>query len=143
MERTVTQYRRDCQSHCFEADLPDRAIPILADRWKIVQVLENLLGNAVKFSPKGSTVRVYCEALDGEFRVQVEDEGVGIKPEQAARVFDKFYRVDSSNTAREGLGLGLTIVKNIVEAHGGMIRLDSEPGRGTRVTFTIPRNTEG
>ena len=70
--------------------------------------------------------------------IAVEDHGIGMSPEQVKKVFDKFYRVDASNTAIEGTGLGMTIVKYIVEAHGGKIWVESEVGKGTKVSFTIP-----
>ena len=70
--------------------------------------------------------------------VMVEDNGVGITPEQLEKVFDKFYRVDASDTGIEGTGLGMTIVKHIVEAHKGQISLESERGKGTIVNFTVP-----
>lgn len=79
-----------------------------------------------------------CETTKENLHISVTDEGVGMTPEQVERVFDKFYRVDASNTAKEGLGLGMAIVKNIIEAHGCQIWVDSEVGQGTKVTFTLP-----
>jgi signal transduction histidine kinase len=113
-------------------------VDLCLDPGKIHEVLENLLSNAVKFSPAGGSIRVSGKRLDGEYEVTVEDEGIGMTPEEVVRIFDKFYRADASNTAISGLGLGMSIVRNIVEAHGGRIWIESEPGRGTRVHFTLP-----
>ena len=114
----------------------------MVDQGKILQVMENLLTNAVKFSPKGSLIQVICEMSEREVQISVKDQGCGMTPEQVERVFDKFYRVDSSNTAKQGLGLGMSIAKNIVEAHGGRIWVESELGKGTTVSFTLPLGPE-
>jgi two-component system sensor histidine kinase BaeS len=87
------------------------------------QVLGNLLSYAVKFSPEDGTIRVIGKHRDGEFEITVPDEGIGMRPEQVARAFDKFCRADAPRAALEGLelGLGMSIVKYFVEAHGGRI----------------------
>ncbi len=100
--------------------------------------MENLLSNAVKFSPEGSVVKISAQVGVGFFQVCVSDRGIGMTAEQKARMFDKFYRADASNTARGGLGLGMSIVKNIIAGHDGRIWVESEPGRGTQVFFTLP-----
>ncbi len=138
IERCTADYQRACPDHHFKAVLPEMPLMVFLDDRKLFQVMENLLGNAVKFSPPGGVIRVVCETSEDNMRISVSDEGVGMTPEQVARVFDKFYRVDASNTAKEGLGLGMAIVKNIIEAHGCKIWVDSEVGRGTKVTFTLP-----
>jgi signal transduction histidine kinase len=139
IERSALDYQRACGSHRFEASFPANPVEVLADRVKITQVMENLLSNAVKFSKNGNLIRVTCVLDEEELRIVVSDEGIGMTSEQVERVFDKFYRVDSSNTAKPGLGLGMSIVKNIVEAHGGRIWVESALGKGTMVTFTLPR----
>ena len=111
---------------------------LLLDRRRILQVLGKLLSNAVKYSPPEGRIRVRG-ALRGEwYRVSVTDQGIGMTREQLARVFDTFYRVDASDTAVHGFGLGLGIARSIIEAHGGRIRVRSAPGRGTSVSFTLP-----
>jgi signal transduction histidine kinase len=110
---------------------------VLADRRYARQVLTNLLANASKYGPEGSVVRVTAEPVGGMQRVCVEDSGPGIPPEQQAGLFERFYRLRSDRD-RPGVGLGLAIAKGIVEAHGGSIGIDSEPGTGTRVWFTLP-----
>jgi signal transduction histidine kinase len=124
--------------HRFRVEFDEASVDLCIDPGKIDQVLENLLGNAVKFSPAGGAIRLRGERTNGEFRVTVEDEGIGMRPEEVACIFDKFYRADASDTAIGGLGLGMSVVKNIVEAHGGRIWVESEPGRGTKVHFTLP-----
>jgi signal transduction histidine kinase len=104
--------------------------------------MENLLSNAVKFSPSGSTVQITCQPMETEVHIAVSDQGIGMNPDQITRIFDKFYRVDASNTAREGLGLGMGIVRGIVEAHQGRIWVNSKPERGTTISFTLPRSTQ-
>ena len=102
LDELVSQYRRECKNHRFEAVLPENPVELMVDRGKIVQVMENLLSNAVKFSPEGSLVQVACKIPAREVQISVMDEGGGMTPEQVERVFDKFYRADSSLTAKEG-----------------------------------------
>jgi PAS domain S-box-containing protein len=142
VSQAVDGYRRITE-HSFEIDFPDGPIEFYFDAGKICQVLDNLLSNAVKFSPGGGTVRVIGRPIGEMFELTVADEGIGMRPEEVARIFDKFYRVDASNTAVYGLGIGMSIVKSIVESHGGRISVESEPGRGTRVRFTLPMAKNG
>jgi signal transduction histidine kinase len=123
-----------------EIDLPhidDDGAWVLADQRYARQVLTNLLANASKYSPESSVIRVVAAPKGGMMRICVEDRGAGIPPEQQAGLFERFYRV-RSDTDAPGVGLGLAIAKGIVEAHGGSIGIDSEPGTGTRVWFTLP-----
>ncbi|MCK4507647.1 MAG: HAMP domain-containing histidine kinase, partial [Desulfuromonadales bacterium] len=111
---------------------------MVVDVHRISQIMENLLSNAIKYSPKRSRISIVAER-DGRYcKVTVIDQGVGMTEEQVARVFDKFYRVDSSDTAVRGLGLGMSIVKQIIEDHGGTIWVDSLLGEGSSVYFTLP-----
>jgi signal transduction histidine kinase len=113
--------------------------PVKGDAKKVDEILINLIDNAIKYSPDGGEVRVSM-VRDGDFvEVSVEDSGIGIAPEDAARLFQKFHRVSTPETRDiGGTGLGLYIVKNLVEAHGGRIWLQSAPGVGTTFTFTLP-----
>lgn len=113
---------------------------VLADRDRILQVLTNLLDNAIKFTPEGGTVEV-AAALDAhEAAVSVTDSGRGIPEEDLPRVFDRFYRVERSRSREAGgTGLGLAIAKHIVDAHGGRITAHSRQGAGSTFTFTLPR----
>jgi PAS domain S-box-containing protein len=135
----VEQYRNIHRGHQFFTQLPSRPIYLAVDQGKIGQVLENLLSNAVKYSPQGGPVTVAVVCDESHCRVGVTDQGIGMTPRQAARMFDKFYRADATNTAIGGLGLGMAIARGIVEAHGGQIRVESIVGQGTTVEFSLPR----
>lgn len=130
---------RDTQ-HIYHLELAtDLALcEVRFDYHRINQALENLLSNAAKYSPPGKRIVVGAACNQDRWRVTVEDQGVGMTPEQLERVFDKFYRADSSDTAIGGLGLGMSIARQIVEAHGGTICLESEEGVGTIATIEIP-----
>jgi PAS domain S-box-containing protein len=137
--KVVQHFQLQVLTHTFEMDLSEE-LPssMLLDEMKLDAVLENLLSNAVKYSPRGGHIRITGNMAEGQFVCSVSDEGLGMTPEQTQRVFDKFYRVDASNTAVQGLGLGLSIARQIVEHHGGKIWLESEPGKGTTANFTLP-----
>ncbi|HEX4913750.1 MAG TPA: response regulator, partial [Vicinamibacterales bacterium] len=112
------------------------------DQDRIVQALVNLLSNAVKFAPTGSTVTIAATSSDQNITLSVSDEGEGIAPENLNRLFRKFQQVDGSSSRRKGgTGLGLAITKALVEQHGGRIYVDSELGRGTRFSITLPLAT--
>ncbi len=105
---------------------------------RIDQVLGNLIGNAIKYSPEQSTITVVAVADADRCKITVADQGIGMSAEQQARVFEKFYRADTSDTSVGGLGLGMSIVKQIVEDHDGTIVVESVLGEGTRVCFSLP-----
>jgi signal transduction histidine kinase len=112
---------------------------IVADERKVRQVLLNLLSNAVKFTPDGGTINVRARRESAVVEVAVRDTGIGIAPEDQAKVFDEFQQVGkASDRSREGTGLGLTLAKRFIELHGGRIWVESEVGRGTTFTFAIP-----
>jgi PAS domain S-box-containing protein len=129
--------------HRLEITLAEESARVLVDKAKIGQVLENIVSNALKYSREGSLVRIRGEPEGELYRVTVTDHGIGMTPEQVGRVFDKFYRADESRTTVAGVGLGMSIVKNIVEAHGGRIQVKSEPCGGTEVSFTLLRDAAG
>jgi PAS domain S-box-containing protein len=112
-------------------------VPVRADRHKLEQVLQNLLHNALKFTPQRGHVVVQSHLTEHQHvRITVADTGCGIPSEHQHKVFEKFHRAPS--TVHEGAGLGLAITKSLVELHGGQIWVDSEPGRGSRFSFTLP-----
>lgn len=118
---------------------PER-LELAADEAKLRQVVNNLLSNAVKYSPRGGTVHALAEAVGDEVRLQVQDQGVGIRPEHLNLVFEKFFQVDGSTTRRVGgSGLGLYLTKRLVEAHHGQIWAESELGVGSTFVVTLPR----
>ena len=111
----------------------------LADEARVEQILINLVGNAVKFTPGGGRVTVRISALDATLRIDVADTGPGLPPEAQARLFEKFYRLRRPGDVITGTGLGLAIAKHLVEAHGGTIGVISAPGLGSTFWFTLPQ----
>jgi PAS domain S-box-containing protein len=138
IRNVIPYFQEQYKNHRFEIIPLDSPLELYADKEKMEQVFKNLFSNAVKYSPNGGIIRVREELAGGDYVAKIEDNGVGMTSEQLEKVFDKFYRVDASDTGIEGTGLGMTIVKHIVEAHGGQISLESELGKGTTVTFTVP-----
>jgi signal transduction histidine kinase len=124
--------------HRLEVNLAEETTLVNVDKGKMEQVLENLLSNAFKFSSEGSLVQIRGEFIEDGCRISITDEGIGMTPEHAEKIFDKFFRVNASDTAVEGIGLGMSIVRQIVEAHGGKIWVESDLGKGTTVSFTFP-----
>lgn len=118
-----------------------RQLAAQADPDRLRQVLANLIDNAIKYGRPSGRVLVAAEALDGsQVEVSVTDDGPGIPPEAKARIFERFYRVDKARSREQGgTGLGLAIVKNVVEAHGGSVRVESTAGAGTTFHFTLRR----
>jgi len=123
----------------IELDLPNAPIRIRHDPPRIGQVVANLVGNAVKFTPKGGIVRVSAEAERGGARIDVVDTGVGIDPAELPHIFERFYRGSRANEARgAGSGLGLAIVRSIVDMHGGTVTVESGLDNGSRFTVRLP-----
>ena len=118
-----------------------RLPPVAADRSLITQVVTNLVGNAIKYSPERTSVTVSTALEADTVRLCVEDRGYGIPPEAVDRVWEKFYRVarDGQEKDEESTGLGLSFVREVVEQHGGTVTLESEVGRGSKFSFTLPR----
>ncbi len=115
-------------------------VMIVADRAQLVSAVGNLLDNAIKFSPKGSIVKVSIDVADDVVAISVADNGPGIGEEHLSRVFERFYRVDDARSrATGGSGLGLAIVRHITRLHGGDVSVVSTPGEGSTFTLTLPR----
>ncbi len=131
-------FREEYSDHHFEISLPEPAAYICADQSRLEQVIDHVVSNAVKYSPGGSTVMISLLAHDASYELIVVDEGIGMSEEQLAHIFDRFYRADSSDTAVQGVGLGMSIVRHIVLAHHGDIRVESQSGKGTRVRVVLP-----
>ncbi len=139
LHEVLTPSREKSTRHTFEVHIPTSGVKIAADRGRLRQILNNLLSNAVKYSPQGGLIKVSIEAAEGErCRLTVADQGIGMTEEQVAHIFDRFYRVDASNTAVKGVGLGMSIVRNIVLAHGGDIQVESRLGVGTTMRVSLP-----
>lgn len=121
------------------SEIPQDLPAIEADPERVHQVLFNLVDNAVRFTPEGGHVRIEAHGHNGSVEVRVADTGVGIPAEALPRLFERFYRVDTARTREDGgTGIGLAIARSVVEAHGGTIHAESEPGRGSVFTFDLP-----
>jgi PAS domain S-box-containing protein len=138
IDQAVKPFVESSPRHQFLVEGSEGCPSIVGDPARLAQVLTNLVGNAVKYSPKGGTIRVRAQPTSDHVELSVQDEGIGISPEQQVHLFEKFYRADASNTAIGGTGLGLNISKQIVELHGGQIWVKSEYGVGTTFFFTLP-----
>lgn len=126
------------QAHRVTVNLPDRRLPVLADPARVHQVLANLLTNAVSYSPGGGEVRISARQDGDRVRVEIQDHGIGMVPEDRDRAFERLYRAREGRELREhGSGLGLAIVKSLIEAHGGEVGVVSEPGVGSTFWFTL------
>jgi two-component system OmpR family sensor kinase/two-component system sensor histidine kinase BaeS len=136
---TVAAFERDAASHAvaLALDAPAALDPIEIDPVRVREVLANLLSNALRHTPRSGSVHVRVSASGhGAIAVEVRDTGTGMTPEETARVFDRFYKGSDSR----GTGLGLTIARSLVVAHGGEIHASSEKGRGTTITLTLPKS---
>jgi signal transduction histidine kinase len=141
LENAMTLVRERAQRHGIALELSVEATlgAIRADERKFKQIVLNLLSNAVKFTPDGGNVGVSARREGGFAEVAVKDTGIGISPEDQASVFEEFKQVGRDYTRKaEGTGLGLALTKRFVELHGGTLRVDSAPGKGSTFTFSIP-----
>ncbi len=124
----------------LNTDLPD-AVPIIhGDGQRLEQVLLNLLTNAVKFTPEGGNILVKVRKDDASLFIDVRDDGIGIAREEQPRLFKPYSRLSSDRQHHPGLGLGLALAKQVVELHGGKIWVESEPGKGSTFSFSLPRH---
>ncbi|HEY6407531.1 MAG TPA: HAMP domain-containing sensor histidine kinase, partial [Ktedonobacteraceae bacterium] len=146
VDETLAVIRPECEQAgiTLHNEIDPLAGPVLADSDRITQVLLNLLDNARRHTPAGGTIVVGAQAVDKMLRVSIGDSGTGIDAADLPYIFERFYRVDRARTASAGgSGLGLSIVKAIITAHGGTISAESEPGQGTRIYFSLPLVTSG
>ena len=126
------------QGVVLRTDVPEQVPVVLGAEDRLGQVFINLLHNAVKFSPDGGEVTVRVWSAAEEVSVAVEDHGIGIPKADQARIFERFYKADKARRRGAGTGLGLAIARHVVEGHGGRIRVESEEGRGSTFSFSIP-----
>ena len=129
----------------FIREIQDETSFVEIDEDKITQVLDNIISNAMKYSPEGGTITFRTKQSEDKITISISDEGVGIPKDNLDKIFDRFYRVDKARTRKlGGTGLGLAIAKEMVNAHGGRIWADSVEGKGTTIFFTLPydRNAE-
>lgn len=131
-------YAATSPAHPIELDLPDRSVPLRCDGMRVEQVLSNLLSNAIKYSPEGGAVALQVEADREHVVFRVRDHGVGMSADDAATAFEPFRRSAGMRDQVPGSGLGLHVVRKLVEAHGGRIALETAPGAGSTFEVTLP-----
>ncbi len=123
----------------LEMIAPEESYTVWADEERIIQALINLIDNAIKYTPELGEVKVILKSRKKDVLVEVKDTGVGIPPHERERIFERFYRSKAYHKRTQGRGIGLSIVKNIIEAHGGEIWVESELGKGSSFFFTLPK----
>lgn len=131
--------RLDKEQHTLQLRLGEVKMPVYADASKILQVFENLLDNAIKYSPAKSLIEIGIHYEEDTVFAWVKDNGIGISEEDLPRIFERFYRVDKGRSREKGgTGLGLSIVKHIIQLHGGTLHAESQLGKGTTIGFRLP-----
>ncbi len=137
-KEVIKNFQLQTNDHNFVLESPrPSGVTVSFDRFAMMQIIENLLSNAVKYSPNGGEIRISCQLENGICLLAISDQGIGMTSEQVLRIYDKFYRADATNTAISGTGLGMTIVKHLVEAQSGQVSITSSLGKGTTVTITL------
>ncbi len=125
-------------THRFETSFAEQAVQLNIDKTKIYQMLKNLIDNAVKYAPDGGRIHISGQVRQELYEITVEDQGIGMMPEDVAKIFNKFFRANATTTSVEGTGLGMSIAKYIVQAHKGDITVTSKYGEGTQVVVSLP-----
>jgi two-component system phosphate regulon sensor histidine kinase PhoR len=142
VERVLKQaaYEVSTPRHDLKVDCDENLPPVLADRDRLGQIVVNLINNARRYSPEGTTIRVEGRRLaDGQVAISVADQGIGIRPELSEKIFERFFQVeDPARRTAAGMGIGLFLVKEICDRMNATITVDSEPGKGSRFTVTLP-----
>ena len=138
VNKAMDSTKKELSNHRVQVDIPSNLAPAEFDLTLIVNVLQQLLENAAKYSPPGSPIRISAEESANEISISVADRGAGIDELEQALIFDKFYRGKDKRTAVQGTGMGLAIARAVIDAHGGTIRVTSQLGQGSVFTFTLP-----
>ena len=139
VDNAVEKIRQQFPSHRFVIDVPDRLPPVHADELRVERILYNLLENAAKYSSQMGVIEVYARQENEHLVLSVSDQGIGLSPKDKARIFVAFQRLEEHKPDKaRGAGLGLLVCRRLVEAHGGRIWVESEPGKGSTFFFTLP-----
>lgn len=141
LEAATGDFRNDCirKGYIFSIEIPDDIPPLLIDQRHMSLVINNLIVNAVKFSAGNIEIKITAEKIENNILIKVKDSGIGIPKAELQKIFEKFYRGQNpTSLSVTGTGLGLTLIKHIVEAHGGTIGVESEPGKGSTFILTFP-----
>ncbi len=137
-QRIAERFRTQTNQHTFQVDFPPRFPIVLADEDRLAQVLSNLVSNAIKYSPAGGEIHITGQVRSEQVVICVSDQGPGIDAGDIPFIFDRFYRSDQASRTTKGAGLGLFLARAVVEAHGGRIWVDPQPGQGARLCFSLP-----
>lgn len=143
LDRVISslEHKSEQKNHLLELEITEELNAVWADKFRLTQILTNLLSNAVKYTPENGRITIKASNFgqDSNFlHMTLKDNGVGMDQDALDQVFDKYYRVAHTSKKIEGIGLGMFITKALVEAHGGKIWIESQPGEGTAVHFTVP-----
>jgi PAS domain S-box-containing protein len=138
--RVVERFRTQTSKHTFYVDIAQDFPVILGDEDRLGQVFNNLISNAIKYSPMGGEIRINGQLRLEQVIICVSDQGDGVAPEDIPHIFDRFYRSQKATRNTKGAGLGLFLAKAVIEAHGGHIWVDPKPGAGARICFSLPRS---
>jgi two-component system sensor histidine kinase EvgS len=142
IDTVVNRMTEQTKSHQFTVDCGDSII-ITGDRVRVQRILHNLLDNAAKYSDTGTKIEVFARLRNGEVHIGVKDNGIGIPSELQGKLFEPFQRLEQPNSKATGTGLGLIVCRRLVEAHGGRMWVESEPGAGSTFQFTLPLSNPG
>jgi signal transduction histidine kinase len=140
---SVEEIRRQSSAHRFVLEIPGKLPVVTADKLRLERILNNLLENAVKYSPNGGEICVSVKLEKERLVISVSDQGIGISKIDQAKLFKPFQRLEDTRIhSTKGLGLGLLVCQRLVESHGGQIWVESKPGQGSTFFFTLPLNTQ-
>jgi signal transduction histidine kinase len=142
-KRIATRFQVQSTTHNIVVDFPEEFPVILGDEDRLSQVFANLISNAIKYSPEGGEIRINGQVKSEHLIVCISDQGLGIAADDLPHIFDRFYRASEVSRTTKGTGLGLYLVRAVIEAHGGRIWVDPKPGDGARICFSIPRDLQG
>ncbi|SHJ72978.1 PAS domain S-box-containing protein [Malonomonas rubra DSM 5091] len=139
LEKIVRQTQNLNSNRRFEVELESTGeMQVMLDERQMQKVMENLLSNAIKFSPETSPIKIVGRVENNDYEVKIIDQGIGMSQFQLERIFDKFYRSDNNTAPKVGIGIGMSIVQQIIESHQGSIQVESQPNSGTTVTLLLP-----